>query len=887
LTPVLNDLSKATQSIAEDLSELKPREKPKGGFRRLSELLGAALGATLKAITALIVLYLIISIPYQLFSSRDDVLLEHFEVPSDLEKAGYKSEVIAARLSDQMRLISSKAVRSVGNNVGAGGVTGGSKGVSTTTISGRGVTGTASAVGGISSNKPIISLPTFVHTSSKAEPDVEVPETKISVRSIVSYVFESLGMGPKRIDGEITARGGKLALNVRITEGEATRVLPPVEEDFGNVEGLLAKGAQEIYKDMKPIVLASYLYSSRPTDAEAAKELINDCIYENKDAALANMLWGIILLNEAKYDAADEKFRVARSLPDGEELDEVLMSCRARVQEYKGNFAGAKATYDEAMRRRFSLLTVTNYANFLANRSMLDEARDKYQLALSIAPDSEIAHSGLGQLFEAQGEYGKAIDEFQTAIRLNPESSLAYCNLADALVRVKRYEEAADVARKATKVEPESENAHNTLGYVLQSAGGYLQGADGFDEAIKEFKEAIRLNPYYTIGYVNYADALLGKRQYDEAAAQVREALKIDPKAAVAHNELASILIGRNEYDEGIKECHEALNPDPNFAPASINLVYALLNQKKYAEAEEESRMIVKVFGEWSDAHNTLGYVLQTTGKYDDAIREFQESARLNPFNTYAYVNWAGALMSQKKYDDAEQKAVESVRRDAASSDAHNMLGSVLRSKGRYNDALKEHGEAARINHYNVYAYTGMVDVLLIQNDYKGAVEKARLAVQYDPLSFDAQNYLGYALAGAGDHAGAEKAYAEARRLSPLNVYAYTGLVELLLKEKKIEKAIEAARMAVKQDSQSSDAYNELGWALLNHNNSEAAIAAFQTSTQLNPYNTYAWVNWSNALRIQNKCAEALQQALKASKLDPNLKDVTDEMNAVQACKEQ
>jgi tetratricopeptide (TPR) repeat protein len=860
LAPVLNTLNQTTQGVGQALHDLKPQEKPKGRIQRLSEWLGKLLGVTLKGLTVLAVFIVLVGIPYQLFFGRNDYVLEHFEVPPELEKAGYKSEVVAARLYDRISLMSRKAVTIVGNNVGAG---------AGATASGKG--------GGATFDQGVIRLPAFDLTSPKAKLDIEVPETKLTVSSLFQSVFESLGISPTRIDGEIVARGNKLALTIRIAQGSTPRALPLVEEDSGDVEALIEKGAREIYRDTKPVVLASYLYSPRPEDTDAAIGLIKDCIYQDKDPAVANLLWGIILLNQSRYDDADRKFQAARGSHPDKELGDVLTSCEARLKEARGDFEGARTTYTSALERRPTWLTITNYAGFLANRGEWGEARTQYESALRLNSKSEIAHNGLGQVLTYQGQYTEAMAEYRKAIALNPSSSLAYSNSADALLRQKNYDEAADVARKAIQVEPDSANAHNTLGYVLGSMGRY-------DDAIREFEESIRLNPNYVIGHVNYADALLNKKEYDAADAQVQEALKIDPKAAIVHNEMASILINQNRFDEAVKECDEALANDSIFVPASSNKAFALLYLKKYIGAVTESEGMAQTAKDSSDAHNTYGYILLNMGRYDDAIKEFEESIRLNSFNTYAYINWAQALLNQKEFERAEQKALEAVKMDAFSSDARNALGSALTGRGQYDVAMCVQRKAIGLNGLNVYAYTGMVDALLGNKDFKGAVENARAAVRLDKLSYDARTYLGSALMNAGDYAGAEKAYKEAKGLNQYNVYVYTGLVNLYVKQGKKKQAIDTAQAAVMLDPLSSDALNELGWARMNNEEFELAAKAFSDAIGRSRYNTYAWVGLSQILRGQGKCDKAEQKINEARKLEPNLKDVQDEVEAVRGC---
>lgn len=514
LTPILRDLNQTAKAIADRLLELKSQDKPKARVQRISDSLSVFLTMMLKLLTILTILILILGVVLHQYSSRSDVILEDFKVPPELEQKGYKSDVIATRLADRMNAISSKTASSVGTNTGAS---------ATTNVAGGKGTITA---------KNFIGLPTFKLTSAEPPLDIEVPQTHATVGSLFRYLFEFFGVKPSRIDGDITGQNGKLVLTIRITDGDTKRVLGVVTDESGNPEALLSKGAEAIYKDIKPVVLAWYFYGSRPTKSEEAKALIQDCIYQNKDAALANVLWAVILQNEADYDGALTKIKDAEQLKPENTIHEIVVSWQARYLEARGEFDAAKEMYEQALREPHSVLTLMNYGALLANRGYLVEASKWYRSALCIDKDSDIAHIGMGLVLEGQAYYDEAISEYRKAIELNPGSATAYNNLASALVNKKDYQLATQVAHKAVELEPDSADTHNTLGYVLYSE-------NRFDEAIKEYERAVAISPRFIAAYVNWADALLNQGKYNEAEAKTKKALEIDSTSVLAHTEMA------------------------------------------------------------------------------------------------------------------------------------------------------------------------------------------------------------------------------------------------------------------------------------------------------------------------------------------------------------
>jgi len=862
LTPIRRDLDRAANAIADKLLELKPKDQPKGWLQRASDWLGALSGMILEAVKLMAILIILVVITVALIQqllSSSDVVLEEFKVPPELEQKGYKPNVIATRLADKIKSISNKTADSVGNNIGTSAATSGANTVTA---------------------KNFIGLPTFKLTSVESTPDIEVPQTRTTVGSLFRYIFESLGFKPNGIDGEIIGHGSKLVLTIRITEHDTSRVLV-VAEESGDPEALLTKGAEAIYKDLKPAVMAWYLYTANPTKKEEATALLQECIYQNKDADLAYVLWSLILLNEADYDGALTKIRNPENLKREKTIREILISCEAHALEGKGDFDGAEAIYKQALKGRHSILTRTNYAAFLAGRGYLDEAYKQYFLALGLDSTSDIAHMGMGLVLEGLGHYEQAIAEYQKAIELSPRSARAYSNLASVLVNKKNYQWATHAAQKAVELDPESADAHNTLGYVLYSR-------NKFDEAVKEYERATTINPRFITAYVNWADTLLNQKKYDEAIKKTKKALGINDKSVLAHTEQALILINQNHFEEAIMECEQAVKQDNRFVAAYANWVSALVGQNRFEEAENKAREITNIAPGDADAHNNLGYVLQIRGNYIEALDEFEKANNLNRFNTYVYINWAEALMNHREFKKASEKAQEGINVDEASADAHNMLGYIRRQCGDFDEAFSQHETAMQLNPFNVYSYIGWAETMLAKKPAKDelmkAVEHMTTAIGKDGNSADAYNALGEALQKVDKYKEAIECHNEAAKLNSYNVFSYTFLSDIYLNSseyKNSQTSLDKAHKAVEINSTSADAYGSVGWAQLRNKKYDDAIAAFQTALGFNCFSADLRAGLAEALRNKSRFDEARYQARGALKLDSKSLDDSEELKAM------
>jgi eukaryotic-like serine/threonine-protein kinase len=90
---------------------------------------------------------------------------------------------------------------------------------------------------------------------------------------------------------------------------------------------------------------------------------------------------------------------------------------------------------------REKLMISARYYNHVTGE--LQKAIDSYQLWVQAYPHDAVAHSNLGSLFGASGQYEKSIAETQEALRLDPDSGTNYSNLLLAQAALDRLDDAA------------------------------------------------------------------------------------------------------------------------------------------------------------------------------------------------------------------------------------------------------------------------------------------------------------------------------------------------------------------------------------------------------------------------------------------------------------
>jgi tetratricopeptide (TPR) repeat protein len=154
-----------------------------------------------------------------------------------------------------------------------------------------------------------------------------------------------------------------------------------------------------------------------------------------------------------------------------------------------------------------------------------------WRQVLSVTPESSYAQNNLGNVFAKRGDVDEAVQRFQIALRLNPRLAEAHYNLGNILYRRGQLDQAVGYYRDAIRVRPAYAEAHYNLAVAL-AKNGHL------DEAIQHYRIVIQLRPNDAAAHNNLGNVLYARGEVDEAIAQYREALRIQPAFTAAKENL-------------------------------------------------------------------------------------------------------------------------------------------------------------------------------------------------------------------------------------------------------------------------------------------------------------------------------------------------------------
>ena len=298
--------------------------------------------------------------------------------------------------------------------------------------------------------------------------------------------------------------------------------------------------------------------------------------------------------------------------------------------------------------------------SLLTAQGRLDEAKERYTLALSYKPGYAEAHFLLGDALQKQGQLDQAIDHLRQALRFKPMQEQTHLLLGAALAKQNKYDEAAAEYRAALALNPESVVIHNNLGRLMHSMGK-LDGA-----------------------FEHYAAAI-----------------KLDPDFAEVHNNVGILLLQQGKLPQATMQLREAVRLNPESRDSLYNLALALNRQQAWPEAVTLFTKTVDRSNSDANAHYEYGLALAHLGKAQPARGEYAQALLLQPELVPAMdgLAWILATASKPELRNGEQAVALAERACSLTqrkdADRLKTLAAAFAEAGRFAEAAQTAQEAA------------------------------------------------------------------------------------------------------------------------------------------------------------------------------------------------
>ncbi len=141
------------------------------------------------------------------------------------------------------------------------------------------------------------------------------------------------------------------------------------------------------------------------------------------------------------------------------------------------------------------------------------DAERLFKLDLEKAPDSAVAHLGLGIVYRDQADFSRAIDHVEKALKEEPDSPLILQNLGETYQVAGQEREAVEIFERALEID----HSNRAATYLLAVS---YQNMEEYQKAVRLYERlaaagAVKDEVYYNLGMSYGRAGILGRAHYN------------------------------------------------------------------------------------------------------------------------------------------------------------------------------------------------------------------------------------------------------------------------------------------------------------------------------------------------------------------------------------
>lgn len=300
---------------------------------------------------------------------------------------------------------------------------------------------------------------------------------------------------------------------------------------------------------------------------------------------------GLAYYSTAQYDKAAESFRQAVNLrPDLPHVESFLAMSeaeRGRLKESRLLLEKAfAAESDEEIRRMVGLHLEQVY---VALGEPLEAAGVVQKLLQLYPQDADVLYLASRLYFQLSSQM------IARLVEVAPNSSRVRQLMGELLEANKQYGPAAEQYRKAVALDPQSLGLHYRLGLMLIRSSN---DPAAWEEARRAFLDELKIDPNHARCYVELADMLRKKDQLEEAEKLFAHGLAINADLPEALVGLGRIRVTQGRLEDALTHFQKAANlaPTSEIVHFELHRLYARLGRTR--EAEEEKALYDRIHAE-------------------------------------------------------------------------------------------------------------------------------------------------------------------------------------------------------------------------------------------------------------------------------------------------
>lgn len=302
-----------------------------------------------------------------------------------------------------------------------------------------------------------------------------------------------------------------------------------------------------------------------------------------------------------------------------ERADELLLD---------GDWMGAVAAYNEAGRTEPDLVDAhVGAALTLVFSHRYDEAIERAEQAVALAPRSPDARTVLALALNWSGNSTRALAEAQRAVRADGGVAVAHAYVAEAQTDRYKLAEADAAIHRALDLAPGDPEVLRVYGYLLETRQDYAA-------ALGAYERAIAARPRWAHLHLALGHALRVLRRFDEAATAFARAAEVSPGDPRAEGGLGMAAFDQEDYATAVGHFERAIEIDSSYPTGYGQLGVIYYHRRDYARAQPLFERAIEL--ERNPARNAsyrhaLGWIYLASKQESQAREQFTKALELSP----------------------------------------------------------------------------------------------------------------------------------------------------------------------------------------------------------------------------------------------------------------
>ena len=183
--------------------------------------------------------------------------------------------------------------------------------------------------------------------------------------------------------------------------------------------------------------------------------------------------------------------------------------------------------------------------------NQITKAEDEEKTAVKLAPDSEEAVTSLAMLYNEEGDTAKAADTLSSVPETSRSAKL-YSALGDTYDQQKNYKKAIEAYRHAIELDRDNLDA-------IRGLAGSLEKDGQIDQALQQYKIIADANPEDARTYISMGEIYRRQGNLDLALENLKKAQSMVQDSEQVSYDLATIYQVQGRYDDAIQTLQDLL----------------------------------------------------------------------------------------------------------------------------------------------------------------------------------------------------------------------------------------------------------------------------------------------------------------------------------------